>query len=142
VLARRLRPETLKALIFFSSVAGAFGSRGQCDYTAANDVLNKIAVYLDRKWPGRVFAVNWGPWSEVGMVSAAIGAQFMDRGVTLIKPASGCSAFDRELRFGRKGQAEVIVGQGPWGASLTPERPSAMPVPEVEKIGYFPAMVG
>lgn len=114
ILSRKLNPETLKFLVFFSSVAGRFGSRGQSDYTAANEVYNKLAVYLDRKWPGRVLAINWGPWKTAGMASPEVQRQFEERGVGLIEPAAGARSFDLELHRGRKGEAEVVIGEGPW----------------------------
>src|SRR5262249_39201390 len=49
VLARTLRPDGLRFLVFFSSIAGRFGNRGQADYVAANEVLNKLARRLDRE---------------------------------------------------------------------------------------------
>ncbi|MGP8050898.1 MAG: SDR family NAD(P)-dependent oxidoreductase [Desulfobaccales bacterium] len=114
ILSRKLNPETLKFLVLFSSVAGRFGSRGQSDYTAANEVYNKLAVYLDRKWPGRVLAINWGPWKTAGMASAEVQRQFQERGVQLIEPAAGARSFDLELHRGCKGEGEVVIGDGPW----------------------------
>jgi NAD(P)-dependent dehydrogenase (short-subunit alcohol dehydrogenase family) len=114
VLSRKLQTDSLKVMVLFSSVAGRFGNRGQADYAAANEVLNKLAVYLDDRWPARVVAVNWGPWAKTGMVSAEIRRQFEARGVPLIAPACGRRALDRELRYGRKGEAEVVLGGGPW----------------------------
>jgi acyl transferase domain-containing protein/NAD(P)H-dependent flavin oxidoreductase YrpB (nitropropane dioxygenase family) len=117
ILSRKLRPQSLKFLVLFSSVSGCFGNRGQGDYAAANETLNKLAVYLDRRWPGRVAAINWGPWDKAGMVSAEVRQQFESRGVKLITPCAGRAAFDQELRRGRKGEAEVVIGGGPWGAA-------------------------
>jgi acyl transferase domain-containing protein/NAD(P)H-dependent flavin oxidoreductase YrpB (nitropropane dioxygenase family)/NAD(P)-dependent dehydrogenase (short-subunit alcohol dehydrogenase family) len=114
ILSRKLRPETLKFLVLFSSVAGRFGNRGQCDYTAANEVINKLAVYMDSRWPGRVIAVNWGPWQLAGMVSAEVQRQFAQRGVGLVPPAAGADSLDLELHMGRKGEVEVLLGDGPW----------------------------
>ena len=82
VLARELRSDTLKCLVFFSSVAGAFGSRGQCDYTAANALLNGFAAHLDARWPGRVTAIGTGGrgrergWSrrKCGVSSSTVGS--------------------------------------------------------------------
>jgi malonyl CoA-acyl carrier protein transacylase/NAD(P)-dependent dehydrogenase (short-subunit alcohol dehydrogenase family) len=54
ILSRHLKFEDLKFCVFFASVAGRFGNRGQCDYAAANEVLSKLAVQLDRRCPGRV----------------------------------------------------------------------------------------
>ncbi|HEY63310.1 MAG TPA: SDR family NAD(P)-dependent oxidoreductase [Caldilineae bacterium] len=112
-LSRKLRPETLKFLAFFSSVSGRFGNRGQGDYAAANEILNKLAVYLDQRWPARVMAINWGPWEGPGMVSEALRREFARRGVDLIPPEVGVRRFIEELRYGRKGEAEVLVcGEG------------------------------
>ena len=68
-LIRLVRPDALKFTALFSSIAGRFGNVGQSDYAAANEILNKLAHWLDRRWPGRVVSVIWGPWSGVGMVS-------------------------------------------------------------------------
>jgi NAD(P)-dependent dehydrogenase (short-subunit alcohol dehydrogenase family) len=115
VLAERLRPDSLRFLAFFSSVSGRFGNRGQADYAAANDVLNKLAAHLDAIWPARVVAINWGPWDGSNMVGDAVRQQFVRRGVQLIDAAAGSDALIQELLSGRKGQAEVILGGGPWG---------------------------
>ncbi len=107
-LARKLRPETLRFLVFFSSVAGCFGNAGQCDYAAANEVLNKLALYLDSNWPARVVSINWGPW-ETGMVTPELKRQFAKRGLTLIHPEFGTKRLTEELAFGSKGEGEVII---------------------------------
>lgn len=116
-LARKLRSDSLKVLVFFSSVAGRFGNRGQTDYAAANEVLNKLAVSLDRQWPGRVVSINWGPWAQAGMATPEVQRQLIERGMTVIDPIAGRRAFDRELRSGRKGEVEVILGDGFWAAA-------------------------
>ncbi len=109
-LTRKLRPETLRFLVFFSSVSGRFGNRGQSDYAAANEVLNKLAVCLDRQWNARVTAINWGPWDTDGMVSDEVRKQFAQRGVSLIVPRTGLQFFEQELRCGLRGMAEVVIG--------------------------------
>jgi NAD(P)-dependent dehydrogenase (short-subunit alcohol dehydrogenase family) len=117
VLSRKLRPDTLKFLVFFSSVAGRCGNRGQSDYAAANEVMNKLAIILDHQWPGRVVSINWGPWAKTGMVSAEAQRQFAARGIQLIEPQAGRWALDSELRYGQKGEVEVILGSGSWEAT-------------------------
>jgi acyl transferase domain-containing protein/NAD(P)H-dependent flavin oxidoreductase YrpB (nitropropane dioxygenase family)/NAD(P)-dependent dehydrogenase (short-subunit alcohol dehydrogenase family) len=109
-LAAKLRPEALRFLVFFSSVSGRFGNRGQGDYAAASEVLNKLAQDLDRRWPGRVVSINWGPWLTTGMVTPEVQRQFAERGVELIPPDLGCLMLDEELRSGRNGEAEVVIG--------------------------------
>lgn len=113
-LARKLHPENLKFLVFFTSVAGRFGNRGQGDYAAANEVLNKLAVALDRTWPGRVVAMNWGPWDSPGMVSEEVRRQFVERGVELISPEIGLQMLEDELNYGNRGEAEVVIGGAGW----------------------------
>ncbi len=124
-LARLVRPEALRFAAFFSSIAGRFGNKGQSDYAAANEVLNKLAVWLDRRWPGRVLSVGWGPWSGVGMVSDLEG-HLGRRGLGMIPPALGCAAMVDELRFGRKGDVEVVVA-GELGRLDEPLRPARRP---------------
>ena len=110
VLADRLRPDSLRFLAFFSSVSARFGNRGQGDYAAANEALNKLAGHLDRQWPARVVSFNWGPWQSAGMVSPEVLRQFQERGVTLIPAEEGRRAFLAELVHGDKGHVEVTIG--------------------------------
>jgi len=121
VLSRKLKPEALKFLVFFSSVAGRFGNHGQGDYAAANEVLNKIAADLQRRWPGRVVSIDWGPWATAGMVSPELKKQFAERGVELIPMELGRRKLNDELSHGHKGESGVIIGGAGWrGASDEP----------------------
>jgi acyl transferase domain-containing protein/NAD(P)H-dependent flavin oxidoreductase YrpB (nitropropane dioxygenase family)/NADP-dependent 3-hydroxy acid dehydrogenase YdfG len=112
-LVRRLRPEGLKLLIFMSSVTATFGNRGQADYGAANGVLNALASLLASRWPGRVRALNWGPWDKTGMVSDQVKRQFARRGIQVIPAAAGVAAVAREIKA-HDSEAVVVVGGGPW----------------------------
>ena len=114
ILSRSLRADSLRFIVFFTSVAGSFGNRGQSDYAAANELVNKLALYMDKKINGRVVAMNWGPWKKVGMVTQEVERQFKERGIQLIPPAAGIASFERELVCGRKGDVEVVFGDGPW----------------------------
>ncbi|HWE40514.1 MAG TPA: SDR family NAD(P)-dependent oxidoreductase [Isosphaeraceae bacterium] len=119
-LARLLRPEALRFTAFFSSVAGRFGNRGQGDYAAANEALNKLALWLDRRRPGRVVSMLWGPWSGVGMVSELEG-HLGRRGLGMIPPRLGAPRFADELARGPKGAVEVLVA-GELGPLERPEQ--------------------
>ncbi len=111
VFLEKLNPASLRCLAFFSSVSGRYGNRGQADYAAANEVLNKLARRLNAQWPARVVAFNWGPWrSSGGMVSDALAKQFAAAGVHMIEPQAGCAAFLDELERGAKDDVEVILG--------------------------------
>ncbi len=107
-LARAIDPEPLRFAAFFSSIAGRFGNRGQADYAAANDGMNKLAVWLDRRWSGRVVSINWGPWSQVGMVTD-LQRHLGRQGLGMIAPEEGRSRLADELIHGTKGTVEVIV---------------------------------
>ncbi len=108
VLAKKLRAET-RFVVFFSSVAGAFGNRGQIDYAAANDVLDKIAHALQTRIKGRVVSINWGPWAGQGMVSPELEREYNRRGIGLIPIDSGVSAFMNELTHGRADDTQVVL---------------------------------
>jgi NAD(P)-dependent dehydrogenase (short-subunit alcohol dehydrogenase family) len=116
VLSRHLRPDTLRFLIFFSSVAGRFGNRGQSDYAAANEVVSKLAIVLQRQWPIHVCAIAWAPWDKLGMVSPELKREFARRGVELLSPAAGRRALWQEIQQSPAAAAEVVVG----GYAATP----------------------
>jgi NAD(P)-dependent dehydrogenase (short-subunit alcohol dehydrogenase family) len=111
ILSRRLRPERLKFCVFFASIASRYGNKGQSDYAAANEVLSKLALDLDRRWPCRVLSVAWGPWSGVGMV-ADLEKHLTARGLKLITPEEGPVFLADELAHGRKGETEVVIAGG------------------------------
>jgi len=118
-LARALRPEALRFLVFFSSVAARWGYAGGTDYAAANEVLNKLAGKLDREWPARVVSIGWGPWAEMGMATRYPPELMMQHGFAFIPPRVGCDLFLRELAQGRKGETEVLFYGATRPAILT-----------------------
>lgn len=107
-LVRCLRPETLKYLVFFSSISGRFGNVGQADYSAANEYLSKLARKLDSEWPARVVAIAWGPW-DGGMVSGELRRMYLSRGIQPIPASAGADAMVNEMRL-RKGPPEILLG--------------------------------
>lgn len=109
--AEILKPESLKFAAFFASIASRYGNQGQSDYAAANEVLCKLATDLDKQWDARVFAVAWGPWSEIGMV-ADLEKHLTARGISLIDRETGCRMFIDEVLYGKKGDSEVIIAGG------------------------------
>jgi acyl transferase domain-containing protein/NAD(P)H-dependent flavin oxidoreductase YrpB (nitropropane dioxygenase family)/NAD(P)-dependent dehydrogenase (short-subunit alcohol dehydrogenase family) len=128
LLSRKLRINELSFLVFFSSLSGRFGNRGQCDYSAANEVLNKLAVYLNRRYEARVVSVNWGPWQS-GMVSPELQKHFAQQGITLIPMSLGPKEMDRELLHGRKNEVEVLIGGAQWSP-----RPKGVPASEIQAL--------
>jgi NAD(P)-dependent dehydrogenase (short-subunit alcohol dehydrogenase family) len=114
VLARALRPDTLRALVFMASVSATYGNRGQADYAAANGVLNGLASMLSAQWPGRVVSMNWGPWDKVGMVTPEVRRQFLENGIHLVPPDAGAEAVLCEMSAGGRADPVVVIGDGPW----------------------------
>lgn len=109
ILARRLRPETLKFVLFFSSIAGRFGNAGQSDYSAANEVLNKLADSLSRAWPGvHALAIDWGPWRS-GMVGDQMLQFYAERNIHPIPLAIGTGHCLEQIRRGSGGDSEMVI---------------------------------
>jgi acyl transferase domain-containing protein/NAD(P)-dependent dehydrogenase (short-subunit alcohol dehydrogenase family)/acyl carrier protein len=131
ILSRHPRFGRLKFCVFFTSVAGRFGNRGQSDYAAANEVLAKLAVDLDRRTSGRVVSIAWGPWSSIGMVSE-LEQHLGQRGLQMIPPEVGPVFLDEELRLGNKGECEVVVA-GDVGQLACPRRTARNEAVEVTR---------
>jgi NAD(P)-dependent dehydrogenase (short-subunit alcohol dehydrogenase family) len=110
VLADKLAKDA-RFFVLFSSIAGAFGSRGQTDYAAANDALDKLAHQLHHTVPGRVLSIGWGPWRGIGMVHAELEREYERRGIALITPEAGVEQFFHELLSGSDPQ--VILTAAP-----------------------------
>ena len=117
LLTQALKPESLKLLVLFSSVAGRFGNRGQGDYAAANEVLNRWACHLRGQWTEtRVVSVNWGPWAESGMAGTQHQKAFLARGIVPIPSAEGVGFLRAELAAGDPSDVEVVAGAGDWNS--------------------------
>ncbi|BAU48570.1 6-deoxyerythronolide-B synthase [Sulfurifustis variabilis] len=133
LLARHLRPDSLKLMVFFTSVAGRYGNRGQSDYAAANEVVNRLAWQIARSCPkAHVAAINWGPWDSQGMASEGVRRQFRSQGIVPIALDAGRRAFVEEaIRRERGRQVEVVVGEGPWArqaaAAASPPANAVLP---------------
>ncbi len=109
-LLEATRPDPLKYLVFFSSVAARMGNQGQVDYAMANEGLNKIARREALMRPDcRVKSINWGPW-EGGMVSDALKREFTKRDIALIPLQSGGLCMVHELMDTKSGSVEVVIG--------------------------------
>jgi NAD(P)-dependent dehydrogenase (short-subunit alcohol dehydrogenase family) len=111
LLSHLLRPDSLKFLVLFSSIAGWIGNRGQADYAAANEVLNRMAMYLDDAWQARVVAIDWGPWDTIGMASDGVKKQFKERGIGLVSPEAGRRFALDEICYGQDAEA-IVVAEG------------------------------
>lgn len=98
-----------RAVVFFSSVAGRFGNSGQSDYSAANDLLNKLASALKYQYPAtKWLSLDWGAWAEVGMASRGYIPEIMKRaGIDMLAPSQAAPLVRQELLHGT--DSEVIL---------------------------------
>lgn len=109
VLLDELRSD-LKLFVMFSSVASAYGNKGQSDYASANSVFDHIASTLNDKVEARILTINWGPWKGTGMVNETLEAEFKKRGVSLIPLKKGAEYFVNELKYGKESHILVMGG--------------------------------
>lgn len=79
--------------VYFSSIAGVWGSGGMAPYCAASRFINCLPV-LNAKSNCLLSSISWGPWGKVGMISdqglsafALLGLRFIDYkdAISLIK---------------------------------------------------------
>ena len=98
----------LKAMVLFSSSTARFGRRGQVDYAAGNEVMNKVArVEAARRDECRVVSVNWGPW-DGGMVTPGLKSIFAEEGIEVIGMRNGAAYLLDEIADS-DGPPEVLV---------------------------------
>lgn len=109
VLLDELRSD-LKLFVMFSSVASAYGNKGQSDYASANSVFDHIASILNDKVEARILTINWGPWKGTGMVNETLEVEFKKRGVSLIPLKKGAEYFVNELKYGKESHILVMGG--------------------------------
>ncbi|MEU6092449.1 SDR family oxidoreductase [Streptomyces sp. NPDC047085] len=105
--------------VLFGSIAAVLGNRGQADYAAANDALERIGADWADRTGHRALTVHWGPWApsdtHTGMVGAELGREYARRGVRLIDPDEGTAALLRELAWGDPSvRAVVQTASGSW----------------------------
>jgi malonyl CoA-acyl carrier protein transacylase len=106
-LLEATRNDDLKMMVIFSSSTARFGRKGQCDYAAANEVLNKIAQRESVvRSDCRVLSMNWGPW-DGGMVTPHLRKLFESEGVGVIPMATGSKHLINELNA--KGDVEIVI---------------------------------
>jgi NAD(P)-dependent dehydrogenase (short-subunit alcohol dehydrogenase family) len=102
----------LGATIGFSSIAGRFGNAGQADYSAANDLLCKIASSFRHSRPAtRGIAIDWTAWGDIGMATrGSIPTMMKAAGIDMLPAAAGIPFIRRELTAGGRA-GEVLVGR-------------------------------
>ncbi|UJA06827.1 type I polyketide synthase [Streptomyces collinus] len=104
--------------VLFGSVAAVLGNRGQADYAAANDALERLGTDWAERTGHRALTVHWGPWAPAGrhggMVGEELGREYARRGVRLIDPDEGTAALLRELAWGDRSARAVVYTASGW----------------------------
>ncbi len=79
--------------ICFSSIAAAWGSRGQAHYAAANQFMDALMQHRRSvQLPG--LSIQWGPWGGGGMTSAK-GVEWLEKaGIHALPPAEAIAMLD------------------------------------------------
>ena len=117
-LLRAIGDMPLGALVGFSSVAGRFGNSGQADYSAANDLLCKVASSFRRTRPAtRAIAIDWTAWGGIGMATrGSIPKMMQMAGIDMLPPEAGIPWIRRELTAaGASGEVLVAGALGVLG---------------------------
>lgn len=112
-LLRSVDARRLDFLVLFSSIVGFFGNVGQSDYAIANEILNKSAYLMRRKYPNcHVISINWGPWDS-GMVTPELKKVFESRHVEIIPTEAGARLLVEALMPSGGEAVQVVVGGVP-----------------------------
>ncbi|MEZ3179518.1 SDR family NAD(P)-dependent oxidoreductase [Streptomyces pimonensis] len=119
--------QPLELFVCFSSLAGAFGNPGQCDYAAANAFMDAYAGHRDRlvragRRSGRTVSVNWPLWDEGGMgTEGPVREQLRALGLAPLDTLRGLAALHQALVGAEGGVTDgrLLVVAGSREALLT-----------------------
>jgi len=99
----------LKFIALFSSFVSFYGNVGQSDYSLANEILNKYAYLLQRKYPEcHVVSFGWGPW-DGGMVTPQLKQLFTQKNIKLIPLRVGAEILAEELTQDHTKVPQLII---------------------------------
>jgi 8-amino-7-oxononanoate synthase len=94
----------LRDLVLFSSWAGRFGNAGQIDYSAANALLDRMAVA--KVGATRIVSIEWPPWADTDMVRSIpdpIQRAMKSGGVTFLGTEEGLDQLEAVFEGGVTG---------------------------------------
>ncbi len=117
-LHRLTAARSLDFFVMYSSAASLLGSPGQANYAAANAFMDSLAQHRQaRGLPG--LAINWGPFSEVGLAAAQDnrGNRIGERGLASFSPARGLELLEHALGLATAQLGAVDVDWRRWTTS-------------------------
>jgi acyl transferase domain-containing protein/acyl carrier protein len=100
----------LDFFVLFSSVAAAWGSKGQAHYGAANGFLDGLAQHR-RALGLPALSIAWGPWAGGGMATDAAQAQLARIGLPTLEAREALVVLERSLASGAAG---LIAARVDW----------------------------
>jgi acyl transferase domain-containing protein/acyl carrier protein len=110
VLHELTKAMDLDFFVGFSSIAAAWGSKGNAHYAAANHFLDGLAHY--RQSIGLpMLSVNWGAWAEGGMVSKEAENLLVQMGVKSLDAKTGVNTLGYLMAAGC---TQTIVADINW----------------------------
>ena len=109
-LHRLTRDLPLDCFVCCSSIASAWGSRGQAHYAAGNAFLDALA-HLRRASGLPAVTINWGPWVDGGMTSPEAETLLRRVGVRPLASGTALEAFGALAQGSR---AQVVVADIDW----------------------------
>lgn len=122
------RDATLDFFVGFSSATAPLGSPGQCNYAAANAMLEACLIeraVLPEARHGRTLAIQWGPWAGEGMASAIQVRQALaQKGLLSFEPDMAVAALQAALSHGPVVQ---MAGRFDWPAAAASWAPRPLP---------------
>ncbi len=99
--------DSLKLVALIGSWAGRFGNAAQTDYSAANEMMARLAVSASGP---RTVAIDYPPWADSEMARKIPGfkkAELKAQGVSFLTDQEGVTSF---LAAIAQGKGEVLVG--------------------------------
>lgn len=102
----------LDFFVLFSSAASVLGNQGQANYSAANAFLDQLAQFR-RTLHLPATSINWGPWSDVGMLETdPVAKEHLKRqGFELIPINDGFAAMEQAIN---SNEPQVSIIKWDW----------------------------
>ncbi|CAM3145684.1 SDR family NAD(P)-dependent oxidoreductase [Janthinobacterium lividum] len=111
------RQDALDFQVYFSSIAGSWGTASMAPYAMANRFLDVLSAHRNRH--GRLTrSIAWGPWASVGMIVKQNQEAYASLGLRLIEPARALHLLDRLIGVERAQVQAVDVDWPRYAQSL------------------------